>query len=308
MSASRPLGTFNFLLAQLTPWRPAYRVRAAQSGLAFFAHRRDVIGRHVAKYGTHEPLLTQWIADYLGAAAPGIMIDVGANLGWHAVHAAIHPNVETVVAFEPEPFNAWLLEQSLTENAIENVIVDARAVGAAPGVARLFRYKSSNYGRHTLVRDHGYGYRRVPVIDLDSALTELGLAQRPISLIKIDVEGYEPAVIAGAARTLTRTGAVVLEYSPEISRTGGLSDGDMLRQLDDLGFAPFVLRHHGGTSDVEIGDLRAFGGAIDVIWLRTASATAAVMRAMNERPRGSLTVFDIAEQNKQVKTPIPTRR
>src|SRR5581483_1040996 len=128
MSASRPLGTLNFLLAQLTPWRPAYRVRAAKSGLAFFAHRRDVIGRHVAKYGTHEPLLTQWIADYLGAAAPGTMIDVGANLGWHAVHAAIHPNVETVVAFEPEPFNAWLLEQSLTENAIENVIVDARAV------------------------------------------------------------------------------------------------------------------------------------------------------------------------------------
>ncbi len=304
MHVPRPRGTLTFLLAWLVPWRPAYCVRATQSGLTFYVHHRDAIGRHVAKYGTHEPLLTRWLADYLAVAGAGIVVDVGANFGWHAVHAARAPNVEAVVAFEPDPFNAWLLERNLTANAIDKVIVDARAVGAKPGVARLFRYKSSNLGRHTMVADHGYGSRQVPVVDLDAALSALGLENRPVSVIKIDVEGYEPEVIAGANRTLGRTNALILEYSPELSRGDGLADVEMLGHLQSLGFTPFVLRREGGTTHVSINELRALQGTVDVIWLRTATATAEIMRAMNERARDGLTLLDIAEQNKLVVRPV----
>ena len=59
------------------------------------------------------------------------------------------------------------------------------------------------------------------VVDLDSALAQLGLAEQPVNILKIDVEGYEPAVIAGATKTLERTAAVILEYSPDLSRAGG---------------------------------------------------------------------------------------
>ncbi len=84
----RPLGTLMFLLAWLVPWRPAFRTRASESKLAFFVHHRDTIGRHIAKYGTHEPLVTRWMAEFLAAGRRGIVVDVGANLGWHALHAA----------------------------------------------------------------------------------------------------------------------------------------------------------------------------------------------------------------------------
>src|SRR6266581_9057309 len=84
----RPLGTLGFVAAWLVPWRPAFRTTAAQSKLKFFAHHRDAIGRHIAKYGAHEPLLTRWIADRLAASRPGLFIDAGANIGWHALHAA----------------------------------------------------------------------------------------------------------------------------------------------------------------------------------------------------------------------------
>jgi hypothetical protein len=72
-------------------WRPAFKVQAAGSHLKFFVHHRDLIGRHIAKYGTHEPIPTRWLANYLAGAPRGIFVDVGANLGWHAVHAAQHP-------------------------------------------------------------------------------------------------------------------------------------------------------------------------------------------------------------------------
>jgi len=74
-------GTAVFLAAWLMPWRPAFRVRPADSGLKFFVHYRDLIGRHIAKYGTHEPIPTRWLENYLGSAPKGIFIDVGANLG-----------------------------------------------------------------------------------------------------------------------------------------------------------------------------------------------------------------------------------
>src|SRR3569832_1808131 len=80
----RPLGTLRFVAAWLVPWRPAFRTTAAQSKLKFHAHHRDASGRHIAKYGTHEPLVTRWMAEFLGAAPRGIVIDIGANLGWHA--------------------------------------------------------------------------------------------------------------------------------------------------------------------------------------------------------------------------------
>jgi len=299
----RALGTLVFLLAWLVPWRPAFRVRAAQSGLTFFVHHRDTIGRHIAKYGTHEPLATRWIADYLAAAPPGIVVDIGANIGWHALHAARHRQIEAVVAFEPDPFNAWLIERNLSENGIDKVIVDARAVGTAPGVARLFRYKSSNFGRHSLAIDHGYGSRAVPVTDLDGALAGLGYADRPIALLKIDAEGYEPAIVAGAQQVLTRTDAIILEYSSELNLAGGPAAHAMLERLHSWGFTPFALRGDGGIVPVTGDELRRFTGALDLIWVKTGRL-AALADGLHERDRGALSLQTIAEQNLRVVKPI----
>jgi FkbM family methyltransferase len=295
----RPLGTLAFLFAWLVPWRPAFGVRAGASNLIFYVHHRDTIGRHIAKYGSHEPLLTRWLADYLAAARPGLFVDVGANMGWHALHAATHQTVEAVIAFEPDPLNAWLLDRNLLANKIDKVIVCACAVGAKPGVARLFRYKSSNFGRHSAAVDHGFGSRSVPVSDLDSALAGLNFGGRTISVLKIDVEGYEPAVIEGARETLARTEVVITEYSPDLSRAGALSISDMLAQLQDAGFIPFVLRDNGGTVRIDAGELRGLEGSIDVIWAKPE-----VVKGVNEKARGAATLLEIAEQNKRVVKPL----
>ena len=272
----RPIGTLVFLLAWLMPWRPAFRTRAKQSKLSFYVHWRDLIGRHIAKYGTHEPLLTQWMSEYLAAApSRGLFIDVGANLGWHTVHAAQHQSVETVAAVEPDLFNAWLLDRNLSANGIDNVVVSACAVGAQRGTVRLHRYRSTNFGRHSILTDYGYGSRTVPIADLDSALDSLGLADRRVLILKIDVEGYEPAVITGAARTLARTDVVVLEYSPDLGQSGGLSADQMVDRLHAAGFTPhrFVSGHR--IAEISPADLRRVEGQMDLIWIRAKGARTA---------------------------------
>lgn len=294
----RPFGTLAFFLAWVTPWRPSFCVRAGPSNLAFHLHRRDAIGRHIAKYGTHEPLVSHWIADYLANALPGIVVDVGANIGWHALHAAGHRNVEKVVAFEPDPLNVTLLERSIARNAMENVIVDDRAVGARSGTVRFHRYKGSNSGRHSVTANYGFGSVDVGMTDLDSALDGLGLGDRRVCLIKIDVEGYEPAVIAGASRTIARTDAIILEYCPQLSREGGLSTETMRAQLYDAGFSPFGLRKNGKVFCVVPEDFSDFEneGSVDLIWFNTEIA-----RKIGGADRDGMTLYQIAVQNKDVK-------
>jgi len=268
MRPPRVSGTLRLLGAWLTPWRHGFRVRASESGLAFYAHHRDVIGRHLAKYGSHEPELTAWVAGYLQHAEPGLFIDIGANLGWHVVHAAQHRSVETIVAFEPDPFNGWLLNRNLTFNKIDKAVVSNNAVGDRSGIARLHSYKASNRGRHSLLKDYGLGSLNVPLTDLDSALEQLGLNERHVSLIKIDVEGYEPAVIAGATKTLARTEALVLEFSPQLSGDGALSTRHMTNALQGMGFAPFRLQGNEALP-LDTEQLNRIDHQCDVIWLRS---------------------------------------
>jgi len=271
MRHSGSLRALAFFAAWLVPWRSVIRVRAKRSRLAFFVHRRDAVGRHVAKYGEHEPALTRFIAAQLEAASAGIVVDVGANFGWHALHAAQFPAVESVIAFEPDLFNASLLDRNLAANGIEKVIVSATAVGAKSGIAPLYRYKPSNLGRHSLIADRGLGSRLVPVIELDRALELLGFGARPVALLKIDVEGYEPAVIAGASETLTRTQLVVLEFSPERSRAGELSIEGMIRSLVGAGFRPHMLDAGERPEPIDAAALRSVDRVIDLIWLRCGS-------------------------------------
>jgi hypothetical protein len=64
-----------------------------------------------------------------------------------------------------------------------------------------------------------------------------------------------------------------------------------------------VLRATGGTSRTSLDELQQLAGSLDVIWLR-ADRLADLARGMNERERGTLTLAEIAEQNKPVVTPV----
>ncbi|QUS40479.1 FkbM family methyltransferase [Tardiphaga alba] len=263
-------GTLRYLGGLLTPWRSAYKVFAVPSNHAFFVTPHDVVGRHISKYGSHEPVLTAWIRTHLSGFAPGagIVIDVGANLGWHAVHAAKLASVTRVVAYEPDAFNAWLLDRNIAQNDATNVIVTAAAVGGTSGVAELHSYKSSNKGRHSLAFQHGLRSRSVPLVTLDDSLQTLGIEDAPVLLIKIDVEGYEPEVLAGATATLNRTRAVITEFDPSSGLRDQLAPQRVIDLLMAAQFDPHLLSASGSLEPADIAAITAAGKQVDLIWLK----------------------------------------
>lgn len=123
-----------------------------------------------------------------------LFVDVGANIGSYTVLASAVCGARTV-AVEPDPGTMQSLKRNIEANGIENRVTPVEAaLGAGAGVVRF------TVGLDTINRvanEADTETREVCVRPLDGILEGL----HPI-LIKMDVEGYEADVIAGASRTL----------------------------------------------------------------------------------------------------------
>lgn len=136
------------------------------------------------------------LANLIKCLPPGsTCLDVGANIGLTTIATAVgNPNIR-VIAFEPVPSNAALLAQNIQTNGIENCTIVNTAVGDHVG-----RVSINDNGPWSIV---GGGSVEVPMTTLDTYCAEQ-LPGTRIDFIKIDVEGYEPNVLAGAAQILAQ--------------------------------------------------------------------------------------------------------
>jgi FkbM family methyltransferase len=134
-------------------------------------------------------------------------LDIGANAGLNTIAMAQFAHVGKVFAFEPVPATCRLLEQNLENNRIdrEQVSVIQNALGSDRATKDI-AFSHMELGRASLsvlpeTDDESELHREtVSVISLDEWwMTH----RRPIvNFIKIDVEGYELDVLAGATALL----------------------------------------------------------------------------------------------------------
>jgi FkbM family methyltransferase len=144
-------------------------------------------------------------------------LDIGANVGVHTVRLAkLAGPAGEVIAVEADAELARRNEANLIRNQVGNArVINAAASDQDGGHVPLYRPESrdTNRGRASML-PHPYltgSESKVPTVTVDQ------IADGPISLIKIDVEGCEAAVVAGAARTIARSRpSIVFEYAPEL--------------------------------------------------------------------------------------------
>ncbi len=159
-----------------------------------------VVGRFLGLYGEFAQAQARLLTAMVG---PGdVVVDVGANVGASVLPFArgVGPSGR-VLAFEPQPVIAACLERTLALNGLAQVEVRRCAVGAAAGVIDLALIDAGapeNYGAAPLRREGPGATVRTPIVALD------GLGFDRCDLLKIDAEGMDPDVIAGA-RTLLGT-------------------------------------------------------------------------------------------------------
>jgi FkbM family methyltransferase len=169
---------------------------------------------------SNDPLVA--LAKKLPAGAT--CLDVGANIGLTTLIMAASCPQHRFFAFEPLPSNVVLLEKNLRDNAITNCTVVPAAVGDEQAHVTI-----SDDGPWSHITD--YKGAIVPLTTLDRYCAQ-HLPSAPIHLIKIDVEGYEPNVLAGAEE-------IIQKWSPELFMEFN-SWTLLLQGYNPLAFAEFL--------------------------------------------------------------------
>ena len=189
-----------------------------RNGQTFGVDTRSFLEWVLWVYGEYEPDTQAIIRRYL---RPGdVAIDVGANIGIHTMpmSEAVGPQ-GVVLAVEPLPAVRERLERNLALNRATNVRVIAQAASDREGSAQLYppRADAANWGQASLARlshlDPGAPIE-VPLVTLDALVRAQGLDR--VRLIKVDVEGHDREVMAGAIALIDRYHPVLIfEFSPE---------------------------------------------------------------------------------------------
>lgn len=121
------------------------------------------------------------------------VLDIGAHIGTHSVTMGrLVGDGGRVYAFEPQRKIYRELVQNMRLNGADNIIPLRYALGSEAGVIEMNPAVAGNEG-HTSV---GEGGDPVELRTIDS------FGFRNVSLVKIDVEGFEDPVLAGCVETI----------------------------------------------------------------------------------------------------------
>jgi FkbM family methyltransferase len=174
-------------------------------GLAFDMRYLPISHAHFGSiaFGNLESAVQEAMVRHLGA--DGVFYDVGANLGFFAMLGAHLAGLESghVYAFEAAPDNAEAIRVNAALNGIGNVSVICKAVSARSGRGRLQVVDDQSWSK---LEDYGEHPLTEHVIDVDLVAIDDLVASgeiRPPTLVKIDVEGAELAVLEGMRSTIT---------------------------------------------------------------------------------------------------------
>jgi len=180
------------------------------------------IGESLLHYGEYSPAET---AQILSILKPGdVAVDVGANIGCLTIPMA--RKAGTVIALEPQRLMHQLLCANIALNGLKNVYTRQQGAGARQEVVML-KNNGLNTGGASIIEGASDG-ELIQVITLDA----LNLDR--CDFIKIDVEGFEGAVIEGARETIKRHRPVLHMEADREPHTPAL-----IELVKSLGYAPY---------------------------------------------------------------------
>jgi len=137
-----------------------------------------------------------------------VLVDAGANIGLAAIGMAqAAPEHAVLLAVEPDTANAGHLRHNLRANGVTRGRVEELALGSRTGEGRFSADAGNSATGHLVTAPSATkGPRReiatVPVQRLDRLLAQQGCER--LDVLKVDVEGGEDDVLAGAGDLLAR--------------------------------------------------------------------------------------------------------
>ena len=217
--------------------RSGYGPNQTAWGVSILADPRKTIGRSIRTTGVYDLAVSEVMARLVRQG--DTVVDAGANVGYMTLLAAIAAGPSgRVTAWEPHPElfgvlqnNVWSLSGSVQcasvtmRNAALGETSGAVELNVPPGMATNdgLSYVGDRSGSDTTI-----------LVDLESIDETFG--DQSISILKLDVEGSELAVLRGASRLLRGGRIRDIVFEDHLGR-----DGQVIPLLVSLGYEVFSI-------------------------------------------------------------------
>jgi FkbM family methyltransferase len=190
----------------------------------------------IAECMDHDSGVHQAMEKYLKPES--VFVDIGGNVGLFSILARKKYGCEVVV-FEPSPREVAALRKNAALNGVELNICNV-ALGQSDGELLLQMEDAGNHTMNRVVQDASWATNtiRCPVRRLDEMLSPEQL--RRVSLVKIDVEGFEMDVLLGLEKAAyeLQGAAFVIEITPAWLEQNGHSAQALYQFMERHGWRP----------------------------------------------------------------------
>ncbi|WP_424099159.1 FkbM family methyltransferase [Moorena producens] len=214
------------------------RLLTAQDGSNYIAPSlREPIAFHLLIDGVYEKPSIDIVLKHL--SPDGVFLDVGANIGVFSITAArLLQNSGKVIAIEASPQIFSYLKKNINYNQLSNIqAVQIAITDLDNAVVDFYEPPSDHFGMGSIARQFHRDPIHIKTKTVDTLLAEKSI--NSVSVMKVDVEGYEAAVFRGSQSLLhsSHPPIILFEFCDWAeARVPEAKVGDAQRVLTEAGY------------------------------------------------------------------------
>ncbi len=148
------------------------------------------------------------------------ILDIGSNIGFYAkILSSLTGKAGTVYCFEPDKLNFKHLKKNT--KGIPNIILFNNAVSDKEQVLKVYRSKLLNVDHRTYPVNNYDSVEEIAAVSIDELIRSNEI--KNISVIKIDIQGYELTAFKGMKHLLSTSNnlKIIAEYWPHGFKRAG---------------------------------------------------------------------------------------
>ena len=173
-----------------------------------------------------------------------VILDIGGNIGTSALYyASINPTAK-ILSFEPHPDTFEKAVENIELNTFQNIELINLGLGTQQASLKLYEVDEYNPGMNRILTEEAnFPFKIIKVDVLDDVLFKKEI--KKVDFIKIDVEGYEYAVLSGAKETLKSNPLLFIEVNDNSLKENKSSAKELVELLITAGYSTFYRADNG---------------------------------------------------------------